>query len=47
MLLSTLMNIGHELDIVMVCETFLNDTNKDSCKIDGFTMEELHTANME
>ncbi len=46
-LLSTLKNAGHEIDIVMVCETFLNEANKDSCDIQGYSLEELHRNNME
>ncbi len=46
-LLSTLKGVGHEIDIVMICETFLNETNKDSCQIDGYTIEELHRTNIE
>ena len=29
---------GHSIDAMLLCETFLNDRNKDLCNIDGYTL---------
>ena len=33
---------GCDIDIIMICETFINDQNVDLCKIPGFSLIEKH-----
>ena len=36
--LALLKNSGHCIDILLLCETFMNSTNIRNCKIKGFTL---------
>ena len=35
---------GHELDAILLCETFINDLNKSECLIEGYNLEEVHRS---
>ncbi len=45
-LLQKLKDANHEVDLILLCETFLNDTNKNSVSIDGYTLREDHRQTM-
>ncbi len=45
-LLSKLKDSNHEIDIILLCETFLTDTTKDSVDIKGYTLKEDHRKTM-
>ena len=45
-LLQKLKDANHEVDLILLCETFLNDTNKNTVDIDGYTLREDHRQNM-
>ena len=44
-LLSDLKSSSIEIDLVMLCETFINDNNADLCAIPGYTFLESHRQN--
>ena len=41
-ILSILNDKNHKIDIVLLCETFVNDTNLARCSLPNYTFEELH-----
>ena len=41
-LLQKLKDANHEEDLILICETFLNETNKNSVDIDGYILREDH-----
>ncbi len=45
-ILQNLKNAKLEIDLVLICETFLTDATKDSCKIPGYTLEEKHRKSL-
>ena len=34
------------VDVLLICETFITDLNKNKCKIDGYELFEEHRVNM-
>ena len=45
-LLQKLKDANHEVDLLLLCETFLNDSNKNSVDINGYTLREDHRKTM-
>ncbi len=45
-LLQKLKDANHEVDLILICETFLNDSNKNTVDINGYTLREDHRQNM-
>ena len=45
-LLQKLKDANHEVDLLLLCETFLNETNKNSVDINGYTLREDHRQTM-
>ena len=43
-LLGTLKDVGCEIDVVLLCETWLSDININNCFIPGYTLIEQHRA---
>ena len=45
-LLSKLKQKNVTVDVILLCETFITDSNKDSCEIEGYKLFEEHRKNM-
>ena len=41
-LLNILKDKNYEMDLILLCETFINDKNVDRCKLANYTFEEVH-----
>ena len=46
-LLSILQDRKVQVDVILLCETFVTDNSKESCKIDGYDLIEEHRKNMQ
>lgn len=44
-LLSTIHQQGYTIDVILLCETFINNLNKNLCHIEGYNLEEIHRSN--
>ena len=44
-LLSTLKDKNYEIDLILICETFINDSNLGRCKLANYAFEEMHRQN--
>ena len=45
-LLDCLKNKGYEIDLILLCETFVNDYNVPRCNIPNYNFEEIHRKEM-